>query len=71
MPRKRIEEQLKAQLNHIDQRLTRAEKFESSAWFGTAVGLGLILSMMSVHVVILLGISLAGVLLNLATKKRV
>ena len=67
MPRERIEAELKSQLNKIDKRLKSEEHFKLSAWFGTAVGMGLILSMMTVHVVLLLGITIAGLLLNLAT----
>lgn len=63
-----IEKELKQELNRIDKKLKRTQSLQLMAWIGSAVGLGLALSTMASHVLILLGMAASGALLNGAAR---
>jgi len=71
----RIEQELKTQLNNVDDKLKQARNLQSVAWIGSAVGTGVLLAPMTSHVPILVGMVAGGCILNLAatcflSKKR-
>ena len=68
MIRCRIEEEIKNQLNEVDKKLKQAQRLESTACFGSAVGLGLALSITTCQVLLVIGMATFGIIVNLAAK---
>jgi hypothetical protein len=68
MTRHRIEEELKNQLNEVDEKLRNAQRLDSTACFGSAVGLGVALSITTCQVLLIIGMTTFGIIVNLAAK---